>query len=116
MALTTTTTTELVGAGEARRQSGVTMRQLDHWGREGILTYAVPAVGSGSNRKFSPLDIARLRAMRRVSEVLGGGSGHRSLFYVVGAHLMRTQRAEALAPGTFVSFWIAEGAWLRVTL
>lgn len=48
---------------EACRLAGITYRQLDYWVRQLAIKPAQPARGSGSARRWSPLDIVQLRVM-----------------------------------------------------
>jgi hypothetical protein len=56
---------------EACRLSGVTFRQLDYWVRRSSVTPERGAVGSGSRRVWSALDVDRLLVLARLSGLLG---------------------------------------------
>jgi hypothetical protein len=56
---------------EACRLSGVTFRQLDYWVRTGAVVPERGAVGSGTRRVWSDLDVDRLLVLARLSGLLG---------------------------------------------
>lgn len=60
----TTISIETVGAHHAAHIAGITYRQLDYWARTGLIEPAVPAVGSGSRRRYSRANIRALQAVR----------------------------------------------------
>ncbi|MGD0113291.1 MAG: MerR family transcriptional regulator [Armatimonadota bacterium] len=48
---------------EACRLAGISRRQLDYWVRQLAIKPAQPTHGSGSARRWSPLEIVQLRVM-----------------------------------------------------
>ena len=47
------------------RLTGVTYRQLDYWARTGLVTPSItPAMGSGSKRKYSYLDVLEVKVIK----------------------------------------------------
>src|SRR5262245_55114017 len=60
----TTTTGRFRTSHEAAKEAGITYRQLDYWVRQGYVVSAREARGSGSQRKWSDEDIARLIEIR----------------------------------------------------
>lgn len=68
--------TETVSAVEACRLAGVSYRQADYWVREGLVTPAVEARGSGSARRFAPEDV---QALALVKVLLARQVSHRSI-------------------------------------
>lgn len=56
--------------------SGATMRQLDYWDRNGLITVAVPAQGSGSRRRWSVSNLEQARALALFSEGVYNDAEH----------------------------------------
>lgn len=52
---------------QAARMAGVTYRQLDYWTRNKLVSASIPSEGSGVPRRYSTLDIAVVRLVRRLS-------------------------------------------------
>ena len=54
---------------QAMGRTGVTLRQLNHWDREGIVSPSIqPADGSGSRRRYSEKDLFHLATARTLRE------------------------------------------------
>lgn len=49
--------------------SGATYRQIDYWARQGVLYPAIGANGSGSHRRYTPLQAAVAAALVRLSKM-----------------------------------------------
>jgi hypothetical protein len=57
---------------EVANRAGLTFRQVDYWIRRGAIVPSLrSAHGSGTRRRWSPLDLARLRAIADVTAALG---------------------------------------------
>lgn len=50
--------------------AGITYRQLDYWCRQGLFGPEKQGLGSGHGRRFTPLELRALRAIKRVLDVL----------------------------------------------
>jgi DNA-binding transcriptional MerR regulator len=58
---------------EVCRLTGVTYRQLDYWTRIGLIRPSfAQAHGSGTQRRWSPTDIARIRRIRLAAQLCSG--------------------------------------------
>lgn len=66
----TTSTGRYRTSHEAAKEAGVTYRQLDYWVRQGYVVSAKEAAGSGTQRRWTDEDVARLVEIREAFEHL----------------------------------------------
>ena len=89
----------MLNTAEVAAAAGVTIRQLDHLTREGVITPTVIAAGSGSSRRWAQRQV---RVLRLIAVLRGHGASYSTLRNVVSS-------AEALDDGAW-------GARVLVTL
>lgn len=76
---------ELLSTDCVCQQSGASYRQIDYWTREGILTPAIAAEGSGTQRRWSPEVIPKVRAMATFSRLEADRSSTSTLLRLMGS-------------------------------
>jgi len=63
---------ETYSTDETAELVGVTYRQLDYWLRQGIIVIGANTRGSGTHRRFTHVEVAKLKAfVATYSEALG---------------------------------------------
>ena len=84
--------------GWAATRTGATSRQLDYWGRRGLLGDDHRSIGSGKRRRYSDVDLEVIVALRHLATL--GATEH---WLERGAAAVRARR-------------VASGEWLMVLL
>jgi hypothetical protein len=74
----------LLSTQELADRSGATFRQLEYWGRIGLLIPCNEVTGSGNPRRYRPDDVARAERLARLSAAIRP-SGSSGLFRYVAA-------------------------------
>jgi hypothetical protein len=92
--------------------TGASFRFIDFWTREGVITPAVEARGSGSRRHYRRADVGWIRVAWEISLSLGGDSGvlgiPRRWITLLRDHY--DEGAAILAPGIELTWPVAVGA------
>lgn len=65
-------TVDTYSSAEVCQLAGVTYRQLDYWTRCGLVEPFVQATGSGSRRRWSQVELLRVRRVRLASLLSSG--------------------------------------------
>jgi DNA-binding transcriptional MerR regulator len=63
---------DTLSSHEVCRLTGVTYRQLDYWVRTGLVQPHEQAHGSGSRRRWTDVDIERVRRLRVAARLVSG--------------------------------------------
>lgn len=61
--------TEPLSTVQVAQATGVTYRMLDHWCRCGYIDGQEPWTGSGSRRRWTPEQVARVEQLARASKI-----------------------------------------------
>lgn len=94
----------LISANELCEITGVTYRQLDYWVRLGVVRPALPANGSGSQRKFSGPQVPVMRCLGQLAAVGAGADQLRAAFNALSGMTHREWEGRLyVSPGAHVS-------------